>query len=216
MQTVQTRFDQLPAETMVIRNSGGYLRVDFPNPSEIIQTLSEHEMLVIGYSTANGDVESVFDLRGLSDLVYLLREACPDTAAQDNLATPNPVVSDLRDTTVNDQYGVELGDVVMAEALDRNGCPSTTAATFDVNTDRIYVVAEDSNVVAGTEVFVRWYLDGEVYEDSPVIVADQDYENVCISFTLQLDDADQFRPGDYEAQFIINGNPAESVSFEIR
>jgi hypothetical protein len=215
--TVLVKFDALPAESVEMQDAGDGETLAFVNPAEIVEAMTGHEMLVITYSTTNSDiVEATFDLRGLSDVVDQLWNACPDTTLQRSTGTPNAVVSDPRDTSINDEDGVELGDVVMAEALDRNGCPSTTAATFDVNTDRIYVVAEDSHVVAGTEVFVRWYLDGEVYEDSPVIVADQDYENDCISFTLQLDHADQFRPGDYEAEFIINGNPAESVSFEIR
>ena len=120
-----------------------------------------------------------------------------------------------RDTTANDTDGIELGNVVMAENVDRDGCASGTATTFDADTERIYVVAEDTTVVQGTEVFVRWYLDGEQYEDADAIVADEDYEDTCISFTLEQDDTNQFRTGNYEAEFIINGNPADSVSFEI-
>ena len=139
-------------------------------------------------------------------------EPTPTNEPDDNNSQPtvNP-----RDTTSNDADGIEIGNVVMANNVDRDGCASGTATTFDADTERIYVVAEDTTVVQGTEVFVRWYLDGEQYEDADAIVADEDYENTCISFTLEQDDTNQFRTGNYEAEFIINGNPADSVSFEI-
>jgi hypothetical protein len=179
--------------------------------------MTGHEMLVITYSTTNSDiVEATFDLRDLSDVVDQLWNACPDTTLQGSTGTPNAVVSDARDTSINDEDGIELGNVVMAEAVDCDGCPTDTATTFDANVTRIYLVAEDSDVVQGTAVFVRWYLNGQVYEESDEIVADQDYENICVAFTLEQDETDRFRTGDYEAEFIINGNPAERVSFEIR
>jgi len=140
------------------------------------------------------------------------QDATPTNEPDDNNTQPT---ANPRDTTANDEDGIEIGNVVMANNVDRDGCASGTATTFDADTERIYVVAEDTTVVQGTEVFVRWYLDGEQYEDADAIVADEDYENTCISFTLEQDDTNQLRPGNYEAEFIINGNPADSISFEI-
>jgi hypothetical protein len=217
LHTVQLIFDALPPETIEMRAGDDSESLVFANPADTIQTIADHEALVMAYSTANSDtVEATFDIRGLVDMVDQLWNACPD-AVQGNLETPNAVVSsNPRDTSINAEDGIELGNVVMAEAVDRYGCPTDTATTFDANVTRIYVVAEDSDVVEGTEVFVRWYLDGQVYEDAAPIVADQDYENTCIAFTLEQDDTNQFRTGDYEAEFIINGNAADKVSFEIR
>ncbi len=124
--------------------------------------------------------------------------------------TANP-----RDTTVVDD-GIELGRVVMATNVDRDGCPTSTTSTFPAETDVVYVVAEDSDVTEGTEVFVRWYREGQVYEDADAIVADQDYENTCIAFTLERDEISTLESGSYEAEFIINGNPADTIAFEIR
>lgn len=135
-----------------------------------------------------------------------------------NTLNPNdnpPVNVNPRDTTVNDEDGIELGRVVTAAGVDRDGCPSNTTSTFSPD-DVVYVVAEDSDVAAGTEVFVRWYLDNQVYEESDAITADQDYENACIAFNLEPDASNALRSGDYEAEFIINGNAADAVSFEVQ
>jgi len=126
-----------------------------------------------------------------------------------------PVNVNPRDTTVNDEDNIELGRVVTAAGVDRDGCPSDTTSTFSRN-EPVYVIAEDSDVAAGTEVFVRWYLDNQVYEESDAITADQDYENACIAFNLEPDASNALRSGDYEAEFIINGNPADTVSFEVQ
>jgi hypothetical protein len=125
--------------------------------------------------------------------------------------TANP-----RDTTVNDTDGIELGRVVTASNVDRDGCPADTTSTFGDNTQAVYVVAEDVDVTQGTEVFVRWYYDGELYEDSETITADQDYDNTCLNFVLEPDELNQLRTGDYEAEFIINGNEAGTASFQVR
>lgn len=108
---------------------------------------------------------------------------------------------------------IQIGRVVSASGVDRDGCPTSSASTFDSNDD-IYVVAEDSTIPAGTSVFVRLYREGQPVEDAPEITADQDYTNSCVNFVFEpLED---FEAGDYEAEFIINGNAAESVQFEVR
>jgi hypothetical protein len=124
--------------------------------------------------------------------------------------TANP-----RDTTVVDD-GIELGTVVTASNVDRNGCPTDTTTTFPTGSDVVYVVAENSDFVAGTEVYVRWYREGQVLEDAEPIVADQDYVDTCVNFLLEPDQATTLASGDYEAEFIINGNPADTATFEIR
>ncbi|MCI0711288.1 MAG: hypothetical protein L0154_14115 [Chloroflexi bacterium] len=109
---------------------------------------------------------------------------------------------------------IDLGRVVSASSIDRDGCATDTTASFEV-TEPVYVVAEDSNVPRGTSVFVRLYHEGQPVEDAPEITADQDYNNTCINFIFEPEGS-AFDPGSYEAEFIINGNPADSVSFEIR
>lgn len=132
----------------------------------------------------------------------------PDTTVPQGQADP-------RDTTINTDDGIELGQVIATTNLDRNGCSVDNTSTFPAGTDLLYVVAEDSTVPADTTVFVRWYHEGEVYEESDEIVADQDYDNTCIGFSLEADEINALRSGDYEAEFIVNGNPANTVDFVV-
>jgi hypothetical protein len=109
---------------------------------------------------------------------------------------------------------VALGRVVSASSIDRDGCATETTSSFDAS-EPVYVVAEGSDVPRGTNVFVRLYHEGTPIEDAPEITADQDYNNTCINFVFEPDGA-TFDPGQYEAEFIINGNAADSVSFDIQ
>lgn len=109
---------------------------------------------------------------------------------------------------------IDLGQPVSATSIDRDGCPVDTATAFNA-TDDIYVVAPGSDVPAGTSVFVRLYRDSVPVEDAPEIAASSDYSNSCVNFVFEpLDGA--FEPGQYEAEFYINGNPADSVTFDVR
>lgn len=129
-------------------------------------------------------------------------------------------IEDNRTQTGNESGGapldenVALGRIVSASGIDRDGCATETASTFD-SSEPVYVVAEDSDVPSGTSVFVRLYHEGTPIEDAPEITADQDYDNTCINFVFEPEGA-AFDPGSYEAEFIINGNPANSVTFEIQ
>jgi len=136
---------------------------------------------------------------------------------------PNPTPTavpqgeaDPRDTSANTDDGIELGQVVATTNLDRNGCAVDNTSTFPAGTDVLYVVAEDSVIAEGTDVFVRWYYEGEVYEESDEITADQDYTDTCIGFSLEADEINALRAGDYEAEFIVNGNAANTVDFLVQ
>lgn len=109
----------------------------------------------------------------------------------------------------------QLGRVVAATGVDRDGCPVNTASVFEP-VEQIYVVAENSSVAAGTTVFVRLYQNGQPVEDAPEITADQDYSNSCINFVFEPERGTRFEPGQYEAEFIVNGNAVDSVQFQIR
>lgn len=109
---------------------------------------------------------------------------------------------------------VDLGNVVTASGIDRDGCATNTTSTFDAD-QPIYVVAENSTVSEGTTVFVRLYHEGEVVEDAPEIQANQNYDNTCINFVFEPTGAD-FEPGEYEAEFVINGNLADRITFDVR
>jgi len=140
----------------------------------------------------------------------------PDnTDTNNDNSGPTIPTANSRDTTANDEDGIELGNIVTATNLDRNGCSTDTTNTFDQD-QIIYVVAENSQIAEGTHVFVRFYYDNAIYEESEEIVADQDYASTCVAFTLEPDSRPELRAGEYEAEFIVNGNAAESVTFEVQ
>lgn len=111
--------------------------------------------------------------------------------------------------------GVDLGRVVMAEGIGENNAPVEETDTFSASQDYIYVVAEADFIEEGTTLFARWSRDGEPFEDSTEITADQDYSDTYIEFHLQnLENT--FEEGDYSVQLFVNGNPAEEVDFSIQ
>lgn len=112
----------------------------------------------------------------------------------------------------NSDEDFDLGNVVTAASLDRDGCVVEETSTFNA-TDTIYVVTDGSRVPEGTSVFVRLYQDNTAVEDAEEITADQEYNNVCISFVFESETG--FEPGVYEAEFYVNGNRANTVQFNV-
>jgi len=109
-----------------------------------------------------------------------------------------------------------LGPVVVAQGVDRDNCAVDATNSFDDN-DPIYVVLEDSELPSGTTMFARLYEDNRALEDTRELVAEEDYENVCVSFVFEpSNSAEVWEPGNYEVEFFVNGNSYQSTSFEIR
>jgi hypothetical protein len=96
-----------------------------------------------------------------------------------------------------------------------DGCATDPRASFEP-VEPVFVVAEGSDIPAGTSVFVRLYHEGTPIEDAPEITADQDYTNSCVNFIFEPSQGTTFDQGNYQAEFIINGNPANTVDFEVR
>jgi hypothetical protein len=146
----------------------------------------------------------------IAAVIFLPRILNPGTTTSpDNLNPGDQVYED-------DQTGgnIRLGQAVLSPAVDRDGCPVETASSFDA-TDEFYVVAPNSDIPAGTSVFVRLYHEDTPVEDAPEITADQDYTNTCINFVFEPADG-SFDTGNYQAEFFVNGNPAQSINFDIR
>jgi hypothetical protein len=111
---------------------------------------------------------------------------------------------------------IEIGRLVSSTGLDTASCPIDTVSTFD-RSDSIYIVADDSNVPAGTDIFARLSYEGQPVEDSVLISADQDYVDTCIYFEFEATSgAEVLDTGDYSAQLIVNGNPGPSVDFQVQ
>ena len=110
--------------------------------------------------------------------------------------------------------GVQLGSVVTAEGIGANNEPVGETDTFNASQDYIYVVAEAEHIDAGTTFFARWYRDGEPIEDSSELSANQDYENTYIEFHLE-NLQNSMETGEYSVQIFANGNPLETVEFQV-
>lgn len=110
--------------------------------------------------------------------------------------------------------GVKLGQVVMAEGVGEQNAPVEVADSFSSSQDFIYVVAEADYIEEGTTLFARWSRDGQPFEDSSEITADRDYSDTYIEFHLENLE-DRMETGDYNVQLFANGNPIESVDFQV-
>lgn len=135
-----------------------------------------------------------------------------------NNSTPTQTIPSVpqqqNQNPANDNANVQLGAPVAAVGVDRNGCATDTTGNFSPN-DNIYVVAPNSNVPAGTSIFVRLYRDNNAIEDAPEIRADKDYVKNCVNFVFSPT-GQSFAPGTYEAQFYVNGNAGPSVTFNVQ
>lgn len=115
----------------------------------------------------------------------------------------------------DDAGDVNLGSLVTASNVDRNGCPTDNTSTFNP-TDSIYVVAPNSAVSTGTNIFARLYREGQPVEDTAVISAAQDYNNTCINFVFEPTAGAELQPGNYEVVFVVNGNETDSVGLSVQ
>jgi hypothetical protein len=110
--------------------------------------------------------------------------------------------------------GAQFADVVTAEGIGADNAPVAVTDTFSASQDFIYVVAQAEFIEAGTTMFARWSRDGEPFEDSNEITADQDYEDTYVEFHLE-NLQNNFEEGDYSVQIFVNGNPAEEIEFTV-
>lgn len=130
----------------------------------------------------------------------------------DSSTTSAPIL----DENAPQNSDIEIGQVVSASAVDAQGCPVNVTTSFNPS-DAVYVVAQDSDVAAGTDIFARLFHEGQPLEDSVLITADQDYVDTCIYLEFEATSgAEVLDSGNYEAQLIVNGNPGPSVAFQVR
>jgi hypothetical protein len=106
-----------------------------------------------------------------------------------------------------------IGDVVVSPGITSAGCATESVTSFSPN-ERIYLVAENSDVPANTDIFGRLYYEGQEVEDSDVITSDRDYTDSCFNIWFESDSG--FDSGDYTAQFFINGNAGPEINFEVQ
>jgi len=133
-----------------------------------------------------------------------------------NTNSGNTDLNPQNNNTNNTTDTSNLGPVVAAQNIDRDNCAVDATTSFDDN-DPIYVVLEDSQLPKGTSMFARMYRDGTAIEDTRELVAEEDYNNTCVSFVFEpTDRAEVWDAGNYEVEFYVNGNAYQSTSFQIR
>ena len=104
--------------------------------------------------------------------------------------------------------------VVMRHCCGAQNAPVNETDTFSASQDYIYVVAEADSIERGTTMFARWSREGQPFEDSSELTADRDYTNTYIEFHLEnLENS--METGDYSVQLFVNGNPVETVDFQV-
>jgi len=144
----------------------------------------------------------------------------------DNTPTTNDTIDNTNNTngdlvpnnpnTTNNTNTNNLGPVVAAQNIDRDGCAVDATTSFDSNDD-IYIVLEDSALPRNTTMFARLYKDNVAIEDTDELVTEDDYTNVCVNFVFEpTDRAEVWDDGNYEVEFYVNGNAYQSTSFQIR
>jgi hypothetical protein len=111
--------------------------------------------------------------------------------------------------------GIDLGEVVVATSIDDVGCPVDVVDAFEPSTLPFYAVARESNIAEGTDVFARLSRGNENLQDTAEITAPENLEDTCITF--EFDPASiALEPGEYQVQFFVNGNAADTAEFEVR
>lgn len=109
----------------------------------------------------------------------------------------------------------QFGEVVTAAAIGSGNAPQQVRSEFSLDNDPIiYVVAELQRLDSGTTLFSRWSRDGNVFEDSPTITAEQDYTDTYVEFHIEPIEG-EFESGDYTVQIYVNGNPGPSAEFTV-
>jgi len=137
-----------------------------------------------------------------------------DTTYNGNNTTTNN--NNTLNPSNNTSSTANLGPVVAAQGIDRDNC-AVDATTHFSTSDPVYVVLADSQLAQGTTMFARLYKDGVAIEDTKELTAQEDYNNVCVNFVFRpSQNAEVWQPGNYEAEFFVNGNSYRSTTFDIR
>jgi len=111
--------------------------------------------------------------------------------------------------------GALLGQVVTTTGIGQRNAPVDETTTFNASEDRIYVVAQAQQIDAGTSMFARWSRDGQPFEDSQPVTANQNYQNTYVEFHLEPVQGN-FDPGQYTVQIFVNGNPDKQANFTVQ
>lgn len=134
--------------------------------------------------------------------------AAPEPGTREPKPTARPEV-DATDTPAN-----EFGQIVTARDVREDGSPIDPTDTFSATDQSIWVVIEAERISTGTTLFARWSRNGSPFEDSSVITAEQDYENIWVNFSLKRN-ASGFQAGDHSVTIFADGAAVGEAAFTV-
>ena len=112
--------------------------------------------------------------------------------------------------------GATLGQIVTAAQIDpATNAPVQPTNSFSSEQSVIYAVVQAERIEPGTSMFARWSRDGQPFEDSEPVKANQLYENRYVEFHLQST-KQRIDPGNYTVQVFVDGNPGQQTSFTVQ
>ncbi len=117
-----------------------------------------------------------------------------------------PVSSQAVVAATNTPAPPALYNAVTARGVGANDCALAPVTSFTPADTNIYIVATASNIVPGTMMASRWYLEGSeviAHDFTPDFSIDQN----CVWFYIDSTET-AFTPGNWTVQLEINGQPA--------
>jgi hypothetical protein len=112
--------------------------------------------------------------------------------------------------------GTQLDQAVMSRSIGEKNRPTDVTSSFDYWDEVLYCVVHADRIEEGDRLYARWSFEGEAFEDTPEITADREYVDTYVEFHIVPDDFGTLDVGDYSCKIFVNGNPAQTVEFEIR
>jgi hypothetical protein len=108
-----------------------------------------------------------------------------------------------------------LGTTPAEERIQENA-PIVSGADLGTSEDVIYCVVPANRIDSGTTFYARWIYENEPFEDTPTITADRDYTDTYIEFHIEPKDFGVLEKGDYACKIYVNGNPVQTVDFQVK
>ena len=174
------------------------------------------------YEIASGKYAFMFHFIAICCAILLLT-ACDNNTSPAVTNTPHPTsappatltpeIASFASPDPNMNDGIVIENAVATTELDANSCAVGSDTRFPEDSSVIYFAAE-ATVPRDTEVFVRLFRNSSPIQDTEIIIADQDYTDICIFFEFTHDREEGFfRRGEYTAQMIANDVLRARINF---
>ncbi|HMA38302.1 MAG TPA: hypothetical protein VKY74_27895 [Chloroflexia bacterium] len=111
--------------------------------------------------------------------------------------------------------GASFGPLVTATGKDAQNHPAGVTTSFPITAPQIYAIFEAHNVAAGDSFFAHWVHQGQPYDDSTPLTANQAYSDTFIEFHLQPLGGQPFPTGSWTVQIFANGKLGPAADFAI-